>query len=86
MVASAQMRLGGFYDWVTRWLAELPLRPPLLLGRADLRVGGLAALFSNDIVCLAVAPVLIDACRRRNWTRCRPARARLRFQHRLGPT
>jgi hypothetical protein len=24
MVVSAQMRLGGFYDWVTRRLAELP--------------------------------------------------------------
>jgi len=26
-------------------------------------VAGLSAVFSNDIVCLAVAPVLIDACR-----------------------
>ena len=25
----------------------------------------LSAVFSNDIVCLAVAPVLLDACRRR---------------------
>src|SRR5512143_2440689 len=32
MVISAQMRLGGFYDWVTRRLAALPLTPPLLLG------------------------------------------------------
>src|SRR6478735_12343128 len=32
MVVSAQMRLGGFYDWVTRRLAELPCTPPLLLG------------------------------------------------------
>ena len=31
MVVSAQMRLGGFYDWVTRRLAALPLSPPLLL-------------------------------------------------------
>ena len=28
MVVSAQMRLGGFYDWVTRRLAALPLPPP----------------------------------------------------------
>ena len=32
MVVSAQMRLGGFYDGVTRWLAALPLAPPLLIG------------------------------------------------------
>lgn len=65
MVVSAQMRLGGFYDWVTRRLAALPLAPPLLLGVLVFVVAALAAVFSNDIVCLAVAPVLIDACRRR---------------------
>jgi Na+/H+ antiporter NhaD/arsenite permease-like protein len=65
MVVSAQMRLGGFYDWVTRRLAQLPLGPPLLLGALIFVVAGLAAVFSNDIVCLAVAPVLIDACRKR---------------------
>lgn len=65
MVVSAQMRLGGFYDWVTRRLAELPLNPPMLLGALIIVVAGLSAVFSNDIVCLAVAPVLIDACRKR---------------------
>lgn len=65
MVVSAQMRLGGFYAWVTRRLAELPLSPPLLLGALVFAVAALAAVFSNDVVCLAVAPVLIDACRRR---------------------
>jgi Na+/H+ antiporter NhaD/arsenite permease-like protein len=65
MVLSAQMRLGGFYDWVTRWLGALPLSPPRLLGAIMLVVAGLSAVFSNDIVCLAVAPVLIDACEER---------------------
>src|SRR5438105_15156336 len=31
MVLSAQMRLGGFYDWVTLRLGALPLAPSLLL-------------------------------------------------------
>jgi Na+/H+ antiporter NhaD/arsenite permease-like protein len=65
MVMSAQMRLGGFYDALTRWVARLPLAPPLLMGALILVVAALAAVFSNDIVCLAVAPVLIDACRGR---------------------
>ena len=65
MVVSAQMRLGGFYDAVTRWIARLPLAPPLLIGALILVVAALSAVFSNDIVCLAVAPVLIDACRGR---------------------
>ncbi len=66
MVISAQLRLSGFYAAVTRSLATLPLKPPLLLGALILVVAALSAVFSNDIVCLAVAPVLIDACRRRN--------------------
>ena len=65
MVVSAQLRLGGFYAWVTLKLGLLPLRPPLLLVALVALVGALSAVFSNDVVCLAVAPVLIDACRRR---------------------
>lgn len=65
MVVSAQMRLGGFYGSLTRRVARLPLTPPLLLGALILLVAALSAVFSNDIVCLAVAPVLIDACRGR---------------------
>jgi Na+/H+ antiporter NhaD/arsenite permease-like protein len=62
MVVSAQMRLGGFYNWVTLRLAALPLPAPLLLAALILAVAALSAVFSNDIVCLAVAPVLIDTC------------------------
>ena len=65
MVVSAQMRLGGFYDWVTVRLADLPVSPPQLLGVLIAVVALLSAVFSNDIVCLAVAPVLVDACVRR---------------------
>ena len=65
MVLSAQMRLGGFYGWVTRGLAALPLSPAGLLGAMMLIVALLSAVFSNDIVCLAIAPVLISACENR---------------------
>lgn len=65
MVISAQMRLGGFYARVTERIAALPLSPPVLLGVVVAVVALLSAVFSNDVVCLAVAPVLIDACRRR---------------------
>ena len=65
MVVSAQMRLGGFYDWVTRRLAALPLSPSQLLGALMAVVAGLSAVFSNDIICIAVAPVLINACVKR---------------------
>jgi len=62
MVLSAQMRLGGFYDWVTHRVAQLPLSPPALLGALVFVVAPLSAVFSNDVICLAVTPVLISAC------------------------
>ena len=65
MVLSAQMRLGGFYTWVTLRIAGLPLSPPALLAATMAAVAALSAVFSNDVVCLAVAPVLADACLRR---------------------
>jgi Na+/H+ antiporter NhaD/arsenite permease-like protein len=65
MVLSAQLRLGGFYTFVTLRLAALPLTPPVLLGVLIAVVAALASVFSNDIICLAMAPVLVDACLKR---------------------
>jgi Na+/H+ antiporter NhaD/arsenite permease-like protein len=65
MVISAQMRLGGFYGAVTRAVVALPLSPAALMGVVIATTGLLSAVFSNDIVCLAVAPVLARACRQR---------------------
>jgi Na+/H+ antiporter NhaD/arsenite permease-like protein len=65
MVISAQMRLGGFYTRVTLEIAELPLSPPALLAAVIAAVGTLSAVFSNDVICLAIAPVLADACLQR---------------------
>jgi Na+/H+ antiporter NhaD/arsenite permease-like protein len=65
MVISAQMRLGGFYTRITQRVAQLPWTPPALLAALTGVVAALAAIFSNDIICLAVAPVLADACVRR---------------------
>jgi Na+/H+ antiporter NhaD/arsenite permease-like protein len=65
MVISAQLRLGGFYTWVTYRLGDTPFAPASLLGALILVVAVLSAVFSNDIICLAVAPVLIEVCRAR---------------------
>jgi Na+/H+ antiporter NhaD/arsenite permease-like protein len=62
MVLSAQMRLGGFYTRVTLDLADLHVSPPALLALVIAVVGTLSAVFSNDVICLAIAPVLADAC------------------------
>ncbi len=65
MVISAQLRLGGFYPWVARWIASSDGSPPTLLGAIIFAAAYLSAVFSNDIVCLAMAPVIIDICRAR---------------------
>ncbi|MGQ9658521.1 MAG: SLC13 family permease [Thermochromatium sp.] len=65
MVISAQLRLSGFCDWVVWRLDRFDLPPSVLLGAVILTSALLSAVFSNDIVCLAMAPVLADACRAR---------------------
>jgi Na+/H+ antiporter NhaD/arsenite permease-like protein len=65
MVVSAQMRLGGFYAAVTRAVGgrEMPRGALLaaLLGVAAV----LSAVFSNDVVCLAMTPVVARICLQR---------------------
>jgi Na+/H+ antiporter NhaD/arsenite permease-like protein len=65
MVVSAQMRLGGFYTEVTRRVGALPLSRPGLLAALIVVAGGLSAVFSNDIICLAMTPVVARLCLRR---------------------
>ena len=65
MVVSAQFRLGGFYARVSLWLAEYDAAPAMLLGLVVAVAGLLSALLANDVVCLAMAPVLATGCARR---------------------
>ena len=65
MVVSAQMRLGGFYDFVAWRVAALPLQRNALLGALIGVAAALSAVFSNDIVCLAMTPVVVQLCRKR---------------------
>ncbi len=65
MVVSAQFRLGGFYTAVSRRLAAAEIAPPRLLALLMGVAGLLSALLANDIVCLAMAPVLAAGCARR---------------------
>ncbi len=65
MVVSAQMRLGGFYTAVTRKVAALPLGRNALLAALIVVAGALSAIFSNDIICLAMTPVVARLCLQR---------------------
>ncbi|MBL0917224.1 MAG: anion transporter [Hydrogenophaga sp.] len=65
MVISAQMRLGGFYAAVTRRVGALPLSDSALLGALIAVAALLSAVFSNDVICLAMTPIVARLCVRR---------------------
>lgn len=65
MIVSAQFRLGGFYTHLSERLERATDSPQRFLAKVIALSAGLSALLANDIVCLAVAPVLADICARR---------------------
>jgi len=65
MVVSSQFRMGGFYSEVVRRMGGVRVSPPRLLALLVGVAGFLSALLANDIVCLAMAPVLVEVCARR---------------------
>jgi len=65
MVVSAQFRLGGLYSAITHRIAAADSRPERLLGLVIVTSAGLSAFLANDIVCLAMAPLLVEGCLRR---------------------
>jgi len=65
MIVSAQLELAGFYEAVTRRTSALPVSPPALLAAVVAVAGLLSAVLANDIVCLAMAPLLVEGCARR---------------------
>lgn len=65
MVISAQFRLAGFYTHVTRILVGASVSPSALLALVIGLAGVLSAVLTNDIVCLAMSPVLVLGCAQR---------------------
>lgn len=62
MVISAQMRLGGFYTAVALWIGTRPWSRAALLAALVFVAGGLSAIFSNDVICLAMTPIVARVC------------------------
>jgi Na+/H+ antiporter NhaD/arsenite permease-like protein len=65
MVVSAQFRLAGFYSHVTRKLSVTDVSPSAFLAVLIGVAAILSAVLANDIVCLAMTPVLVEGCKRR---------------------
>ncbi len=65
MVMSAQMRLGGFYTATVRWVGGQRLSPTAFMAALIAVAALLSAVFSNDVICLAMTPVVARICLQR---------------------
>jgi Na+/H+ antiporter NhaD/arsenite permease-like protein len=65
MIVSAQLRLGGFYSRLAGAVVGARVSPAALLALLIGVAGLLSAVLVNDVVCLAMAPVLVEGCGRR---------------------
>jgi Na+/H+ antiporter NhaD/arsenite permease-like protein len=65
MVVSAQMQQGGFYGEVVRRVGAWPLSRAGLLAALITVAAALSAVFSNDVICLAMTPMVARLCLRR---------------------
>jgi Na+/H+ antiporter NhaD/arsenite permease-like protein len=63
MLIVANLRLGGFFDWITEWIIAR-LRPHHLLPTVIFTSGVLSAFLVNDIVCLVMTPFVLHMARR----------------------
>lgn len=60
MVVSSAFVVSGFYDKAARWVGGLDVSPPLLLAILIAVGGGLSAVLTNDVVVVAMTPVLVS--------------------------
>jgi len=62
MVVSSQFMLSGLYGEVTRRVVSLDVGPRMLLAVLVMVSGVMAALLTNDVVALAMAPLIVQLC------------------------
>jgi Na+/H+ antiporter NhaD/arsenite permease-like protein len=59
MVVSAAFVVSGFYAWTAGRVATLDVSPPVLLAILIAVSGGLSAVLTNDVVVIAMTPLLV---------------------------
>jgi Na+/H+ antiporter NhaD/arsenite permease-like protein len=64
MIVAAYLRLSGFFGLVTTWTIRRARTPFGVLAAVIAAAGVLSALFVNDVVCLVLAPLIVDVVRR----------------------
>ena len=63
MLIVANLRLAGFFDWMTEWIIQR-LHPRHLLPTVIFTSGLFSAFLVNDIVCLVMTPLALGMARR----------------------
>src|SRR5438876_1055497 len=63
MIVTAYLRLSGFFWLVMTWALRRARTPLALLATVVVASGVLSAFFVNDVVCLVLAPVVLEATR-----------------------
>ena len=59
MVVSAAFVVSGFYAWTAERVATLDVPPPVLLAILIVVSGALSSLLTNDVVAVAMTPLLV---------------------------
>ncbi|MBU0982231.1 MAG: anion transporter, partial [candidate division Zixibacteria bacterium] len=62
MILSAQFRLAGAYSHIVRSIGNYDLSPAHLLAAIVSATALLSALLINDVICLAMTPIVIAIC------------------------
>ncbi len=65
MIVVGFVRISGFFAVVAHWIAGRRLGPHGLLATTIGLSGVLSAFLVNDVVCVAMTPLVLDLCRRR---------------------
>jgi Na+/H+ antiporter NhaD/arsenite permease-like protein len=60
MIVVANLRLSGFFQIITHWIADHVNRPITLLGMVILTSGLLSAFLVNDTICLVMTPLVLE--------------------------
>lgn len=64
MIVVAHLQLAGFFVWVTDILSKHFSGPYALLAMTIVLSGTLSAVLVNDVVCVALTPLMLQVCRR----------------------
>jgi Na+/H+ antiporter NhaD/arsenite permease-like protein len=64
MVINVNLRMAGFFRFVTMHTLKLARSPRVLLALVIVSSGMLSALFLNDTICLMLTPLLVDVANR----------------------